>query len=68
MPLDPTPEEAAARIDAQLEATRLLSSLKVYSLTIYNGSEVEQTKLYDAAQVETLLTEMLVKGKEQPSA
>ncbi|MGI4819908.1 MAG: hypothetical protein ACRYFV_01745 [Janthinobacterium lividum] len=67
---NPTPEAAAAalRIDAQLEAASRLSSLTQYSLTIYDGVEVQQTKLYSAAQVEALVADILAEGKEQPSA
>jgi hypothetical protein len=60
---NPTPEEAeaATRIDAQLEARRLLVGLKDYGITVSFGTEVSQTKLHDAEQIEALLTDMLVK-------
>jgi hypothetical protein len=55
---NPTPAEvdAAARIDAQLEARSQLSYLKQYSMTVYDGADVQQTQLYDSEQVEALLT------------
>jgi hypothetical protein len=60
---NPTPEEvdAAARIDAQLEARSHLSYLRQYSMTVYDGAEVQQTKLYDAEQVEALLTDTVAR-------
>jgi hypothetical protein len=58
---NPTPEEvdAAARIDAQLEARAMLSNLKRYGMTKYDGAVVEHTTLYDADQVEALLTNVV---------
>jgi hypothetical protein len=56
---NPTPEKAATRIDAQLEARAMLSNLKRYGMTKYDGAEVEHTTLYDADQVEALLTNVV---------
>jgi dsDNA-binding SOS-regulon protein len=65
-----TPAEAAEanRFDAQLEARSMLSSLKRYGMTKYDGATVEHTTLYDAEQVEALLTDVLAKGKEADHA